>query len=533
MNLQAPMTETDPPQPRVQISKKLVLINSASSLVTRILSISVLIWLQQYLLRRITPEEYSLLPLLYSVMMFAPLVTTILTGGLGRYITIAYAKGDDDEVTRISSTMFPILCVAGLIFLAGGWTFAWYIGSVLSIAPERLWDARVMMAMLTLSAAIRLPLAPFCVGFHVRQKFVLDNLIGIGTEILRLTVLFALFFSVSTRVLWVITASVSAELLSLAVSTTISMRLVPAQRFKFSHIHWPIAKEIAGFGGWSLVAQLAYTIRTSADPIILNRLASPIDVATFHIGSLPMRHVQNLSLRLRGPLMPALTSFYATGQIDRLKSAYIRTARLNLQFYLGLAVPLFVFAPQIMSLYAGKRYTAASVIMQILLAFMILPYMCTLLPAIANIADHMRTWAIFNCVFNTFNVAITLLLVWRFNLGALGSALGTLVSGLLTLPYTWYLGLKILKIPTNTWLSRSVIPGLAPGTILAMVCYLLSWLAAPTTWFHLGLCTIIAVLLYVILLPLFLGDEDRRDISRVITQAYARVVSPKPAKEST
>ena len=98
---------------QVEISKKLVLINSASSLVTRVLNISVLIWLQQYLLKRITPEEYSLLPVIYSVMMFAPLITTILTGGLGRYIVVAYAKHDDNRVTQIVSTMFPILfCVS-------------------------------------------------------------------------------------------------------------------------------------------------------------------------------------------------------------------------------------------------------------------------------------------------------------------------------------------------------------------------------------------------------------------------------------
>jgi hypothetical protein len=226
---------------KVEISKRLVIMNSASSLVTRLLSISVLIWLQQYLLKRITPEEYSLLPVLYSVMMFAPLITTILTSGLGRYITVAYAQGDDDEVTRICSTMFPILCAAGLVFLAGGWTFAWYIDSVLNIAPERLWDARIMMALLMFAAAVRLPLAPFGAGFFVRQKFVLENLIGVATEIFRLSVLFTLLFGVSTRILWVITASVIAEFLNLAVTRTISIRLVPAQRFKWSHIHWPIA----------------------------------------------------------------------------------------------------------------------------------------------------------------------------------------------------------------------------------------------------------------------------------------------------
>ena len=131
--MKAEHTET---KPRVEISKKLVLINSASSVITRLLSISVLIWLQQYLLKRITPEEYSLLPVLYSVMMFAPLVTTILTGGLGRYIVEAYARDDDERVTQIVSTMFPILCAAGVVLLSAGWTFAWYIDSVLNVAPR-------------------------------------------------------------------------------------------------------------------------------------------------------------------------------------------------------------------------------------------------------------------------------------------------------------------------------------------------------------------------------------------------------------
>ena len=268
------------------------MINSASSLATRMLSISVLVWLQQYLLKRIEPAEYALLPVLYSVMMFAPLITTILTSGLGRYIVEAYARHDDERVTQITSTMFPILCGAGLLFLAAGWTLAWHIGSVLDIEPEYLWDARVMMALLMFSAAIRLPVAPFGTGLFVRQKFVLQNLIQVGAEVFRLSLLFILLLGVSTRVLWVITAAVSAGMIGLIVRTTISRRLVPTLRFRPSHIHWPIARELTSFGGWSFVAQVASTIRTGADALILNKLATPLDVSCFHLGSLPMKHLQ-------------------------------------------------------------------------------------------------------------------------------------------------------------------------------------------------------------------------------------------------
>ena len=76
----------------VEISKRLVFINSASSLLAKVLNVSILVWLQQYLLRRISTEEYSLYPILMAVMLLVPLLTTILISGLSRYIVEAYAR---------------------------------------------------------------------------------------------------------------------------------------------------------------------------------------------------------------------------------------------------------------------------------------------------------------------------------------------------------------------------------------------------------------------------------------------------------
>jgi hypothetical protein len=47
---------------RVPISKKILLINSAGTVVRRLLSIGVLFWMHQHLIRSIPSEEYVLLP---------------------------------------------------------------------------------------------------------------------------------------------------------------------------------------------------------------------------------------------------------------------------------------------------------------------------------------------------------------------------------------------------------------------------------------------------------------------------------------
>lgn len=501
---------------RVEISKKLVLINSASSLVTRLLSISVLIWLQQYLLKRITPEEYSLLPVLYSVMMFAPLVTTILTGGLGRYIVEAYAKDDDERVTQIVSTMFPILCAAGLVFLGAGWTFAWHIGSVLNIAPERLWDARIMMALLMFSAAVRLPLSPFGVGLYVRQKFVLENVIGVGTEIVRLSLLFSLLLGVSTRVMWVITASVCAEMLNLAITQALSRRFVPSLRFSRSQCNWPIAKEITSFGGWSFVASLADTIRTSADAIILNKLALPMDVTCFHVGTLAMRQIHQLSSTARGPLQPVLTALHATDDTPRLQNVYLRGGRLALWTALLPAVPLMVFSREIIRLYVGEQYTPAAIVMFISLFLFPISYGSTMTPAIANAKGLIRSWALIIASMNSVNLILTFYLVGHLEMGAAGSVIGTMASMSVFYPLCVYpLGLRLLGIPLARWIRETMVPGLCPAVLAAGAGLAMKLSVDVHTWLTLGLAVTICCSTNVVAILSCLREDDRGDLLRL------------------
>ena len=71
----------------VPIDKKLALVNSASSLATYGIQISVLVWVHQYLIRRMSPEEYSLMPVLNSLLLIFPLFSTILTSGISHYVS--------------------------------------------------------------------------------------------------------------------------------------------------------------------------------------------------------------------------------------------------------------------------------------------------------------------------------------------------------------------------------------------------------------------------------------------------------------
>lgn len=503
-----------------QISKKLLLLNSASSVVAKVINVSVLVWLYRHLVLRIGPEEYSLLPLVTTVIVLMPTLTSVLTSGLGRYILAAYAQGDQRRVTQITSTMFVPLLVTGVLLLLGGLLFAWHVDHLLDIPAGRESDARIMVALLMFSVAIRSPLAPFCVGLYVRQKFVLQNLIRIGCDVVRLSLLFILLLGVSTRVLWVVVANVVGDSLTQIVIMIWSRRLIPALKFRVSEIRWGLTRELISFGGWNFLAVVAHRLRETAMPVILNKLATPMDVTLFHFGTLGRRQIDQWTYVATAPLYPVVTGMHAIGAKDRIRNLYLRGGRISLWVTLAASVPAMIYAREIMHLYVGDELAAAGTIMVLTLAGLPLALGASMVWGVAHAAGNIRPVGIRNSITQLATIGVTLYLVGVAGWGAIGPAYAALAVGSVsTVLLTWPLGLTMADVKFDTWIRQTLFPGLAPAAAGAAVWTILKLTMKPDSWSRLGLCCLAGGLCYGAILVLFcLAPRDRADLSRVIAK---------------
>jgi len=505
---------------RFEISKKLLLVNSASSIVAKVVNVSVLVWLYRHLLLRIGPEEYSLLPVLMSVIVLLPILTSILTSGLGRYILAAYAQDDQRQVTQITSTMFVPLVGMGMVLLVGGLLFAWHVDGILSIPAGREADARIMMALLVFSTALRPPLAPFCVGLYVRQKFVLQNTIRIAGDVLRLSLLFVLLLGVSTRVLWVVVANVAGELFCQVALLVFSRRLIPALRFRVGEIRWELTRELVSFGGWNFLAVVAHRLRQTAVPLILNKLATLTDVTLFNIGSLGRRQIDQWTYVATAPLNPVVTGMHAMGATERIRSLYLRGGRVSLWVTLAVATPALIYAREIIHLYVGNEYIYAAVIMVLTLAGYPISHGASMVWQVAHATGNMRPVGIRNLASQLTTIGVTLYLVGVAGWGAIGPAYAALVVGSIsTVVLVWPLGLTLTGVKFDTWIRETLFPGLAPAAAGAVVWTALKLTVAPDSWSQLGLCSFLGALCYgVVLLRFCLAPRDRADLAQVIAK---------------
>jgi O-antigen/teichoic acid export membrane protein len=508
--------------PSVPISKKILLVNSAGTVVRRLLSISVLFWMHQYLIRRIPAEECVLLPVLMAVMAFTPLLTTILSGGLGRYVTEAYAQGDTRRVTGITSTMAPLMILAASMLTGLGALFAWKIDVMLEIAPTQVENARLMFFILIVGAAIRVASSPFTLGYYIRQRFVRRDLIGVGFELLRIGLLLYLLTQHETRVMWVVVASFIAGFGETVVVFVGSRRLVPELRFELARVRRSIVRPLVSYGGWTILGQSSSILREMAGPLILNHMATDTDVVAFNLGAQVDRHVRLTVVGATAVAQPATTAMAATGNDERLRRTWLRLNRYSMWALFAIGCPLILFRSEFFQLYLRERYVEnqeAELVLALLMARLIVlfPNSATSLLSIAR--AEVRSGATRSMILELVNLALTVTLVGAFKMGALGSALGTFAAAMVGHPIlVWTFGLRLSGARFGEWLKTSILPGLLPVLVAGPAWYAAHRFMRPDTWAELAIAGLLGGVVYAGVLLARLGPDDRDDLRSALAR---------------
>jgi O-antigen/teichoic acid export membrane protein len=495
----------------IEISKRLFLVNSASAVLTQLLRVSVLAWLYQHLLNRISTEEFAVYAVVANIVAFLPLFSTLFTSGISRYVIEACAHNDERRIRQIVSSILPVLIVWSVALLGVGFLFAWKITRVLNVPAAHAGEARLMLCLLVINFAVNMVLSPFCVGFNVRQKFALQNGIQLLSEVARIGLLFGLMYGVSTRVLWVVVATAATGIISQIVSVIVSRRLLPALRFERALSDFRAAKQLLSFGLWTTVGHLAYLIYMYVDSFILNKLGTSLDVTNFSMGSQFYLQLQALINLTIGIVLPALTAMHAQGNWEGLGAAYLRGSRYILWMTMLAACPLIVFARELILLYVGPKYLGAAPVIMLLLSLLPLAQTIGLLPPLASATAQLRQFCMTSLISQLLKLGLTLYLVGPLHMGATGCALSTtLVIGLAVMVGFWPLGLKLAHVSFGRFAREVLWRGLLPTCIAIGGGFIVRSFGLPLTWFFLGAQAALCGLIYVASLFAFCLDGEER-----------------------
>lgn len=294
-------------------------------------------------------EKFGLFMLAFAVLGYAG----IFDGGLTRAVIRAVAMHHHDSehnrrvVGSASCTVLALSFVAAVLL----YVFAPQLTDVLNVSKASRDDAVISFKVLAFAIPPYLLALIWFAYPEGQQRFAQLNVLKVITGTL-VALLPALAVLIEPSLLYAIVGLALARLITLAVA------YIPCHNdlgYRLLSFNFSTFKELLRFGSWITVSNIISPIMVYADRFILSNIVGASRVAFY---TAPAEAVARMSI-IPGAVARTIFPLFSRMQGDATASA--RTAfRGLLVVCVAMALPVFVFAGPILTLWLGQPYGVES-----------------------------------------------------------------------------------------------------------------------------------------------------------------------------
>ena len=486
-------------------------INAIAALSAKFINMFIVLWAQHRLLKDLSPDEFSIYPLIAILIYFLPLITTSFTSPAQRFVTGAFAKNKREEITEVVSTIVSILLFPLTFIAIGGTALLFWLDSAFEISAENLGTARLMFGMILVASALKLLMQPFCVAFYAQQRLVRFHGVSLVGELIRLASLLTLFWVFGAQVIWVVATDAIVSTCVVAALAFWSTRMMPEIRFRPSAVKWSRLREFMSFGIFDVGISFSRMMRTSLPIWLLNLYDTAIAVNTFHIGQSAFRQAQKAWIPMRGTLGPPMIGMATTGQTQRLQRTFYKGGRIAIWLTMMVCTPLIVFNREVTYLYAGDEYVWAGPVMAVLLLRYPLQLMNAFFPQLARAKAVPEKASVPMIICELTTALFMAIAIIGFKYSVMGVAVCSLiVTAVFELFILAPIANRLMGGSIQRSLFESLLPGLMPAIAAALVMLATQSLLQPATLWEVAFASIPGILIYLMVLWICFRPDDRK-----------------------
>lgn len=420
---------------------KRFLINLMSNCLSALSGILLSFFLTPYIVETLGKEAYGFFPLSNSFIMYAAVITTALNSMSSRFITISLEKNEEDNVQTYFTSVFFGNLIISLFVILFGTAFCYFIHYFLAIPVGLIPDVRLLFVFVFLGLIVNLTSSVFSVSAFALNRFDKLALINIGVNVIKLLIIFILFYFFSPKLYFLGLASLCSSIYFFYKNYRLTKKILPQVSISISSFSWASLYVLLGAGVWNSVMALSNVINTQVDLLIANRFFGASEMGVLSLTKIIPSAVQ-LLLGVVVPLfLPDLLKAYANNDAEEMKFG------LRFSFkaiFIVCMIPLSIFF--VYGLDFFKLWLPTEDHNQLYLLSII-----TLIPFVIHatietihhvfVITNKLKWASFWGIFiSCFSFLLVILLSAFSNFGLYSIPLATLITGVLShLTFTpWY-----------------------------------------------------------------------------------------------
>ncbi len=320
-------------------------------------------------LRALGQSDFGLLSVLGATGAMIVLVTQALTASTQRHLAYEVGRGDRRKLAEVFSSALVLFAAAGAIVWLLGQALAPLILWGLTIPEEREAAAWWVFQFSLLGIGTTVLLTPYQGIIAAHQELVISSVVEVAVSVLRLGVV-ALLFVVSADRL------VSYAMMNFAVQAGVMMGLVglclwryPSSRPAWGRVRRAEMKRLGSYAGWSILGNLAASLRQQGGALLLNVRFGPVLNAAYAISSQVTMYTTNFSTAIARAVQPAIVSEQAKGHREQVHQLTLVMGKYAL-FALGVVfVPIWLDVALVLQLWLGDVPPHAIVLVRVSLAW--------------------------------------------------------------------------------------------------------------------------------------------------------------------
>lgn len=450
--------------------------NALSSYGSRGLILLGAIVLTPYLYRTLGLQGFGTWSVIFALATVFSLLEIGISGGLVRFVAAYRASGNREALLAVARAGLVLMTLAGL--LAAGFAVLAAVALDGLAAPGYRDDFRVGLLALGGAMLIRFACVASGAVLNGYQRYDLTNF-SLSLTTLGSVIGSVLAVEAGYGVLGVAVAHAAAlvggGLVYVALLARLDRELVLGRRHG---VRGGPLRGLLGFSSYTFLADSMIFVGQRMDVVVIAAVRDAATAAPYAAALKLQSGLQALTLPLIDMLMPMLSALWASGRREEVARRLTFATRATLQVTLPLAAGIALFAPDVVDLWLGSDAPpVTATIVVLLMAVQTL----TLSPFPAEKAliavGRVRTIGTLALFEGLANIALSIVLTFRY--GAVGPALGTLLTNGLLAPIRFPLACRALDWPLSRFLRESIVAAFV-STIPALVLLGVLWFVLPS-----------------------------------------------------
>ena len=338
-------------------------------------------------------------------------------------------------------------------------------------------SARQALYLMALWVVFRTPLYIYGLALNATQDMAVLNIIGVLSNLVRLTVSLALV-NMGFGLAGLVVANILSELFG-----GITQRIVFHKRHTEYLINkWANNKRLAhemfrfGLGYWGV--NLSVVLLLGSDSLIVGALYGAATASIFYTTKMFGSLMITLISRILDHVYPGMNQLIGNGDFKTVKNIYVRLLRYTLLLALPTMIGIIIFLESFVTLWVGAEQFGGEIMSYFLALFVLVQVLAHLNGITALSLGKLKNWPTISICCGVFSI------LGGYFIGKLyGMEWVLFVMALSILPLVWFLSsLVIRQLAVNQYdLLTAIVPSIYSALPLIVYLYILTLLESSIT----------------------------------------------------